>query len=69
MKKRLIYLDRIGLSIKLLAVLLMVCSLLMPIPALAAPYGGRVTSGQAAINQNGATTNINQATNKATINW
>ncbi|MDR0549511.1 MAG: filamentous hemagglutinin N-terminal domain-containing protein [Deltaproteobacteria bacterium] len=43
--------------------------LLSPYPAIAAPYGGQVTSGQAVINQNGAVTNIDQSTNKATINW
>ena len=37
--------------------------------ALAAPYGGQVTSGIASINQTGSVTNINQSTNKATINW
>ena len=43
---------------------LLVCS-----PALAAPQGGVVTSGNAAINQAGNVTNINQSTNKASINW
>ena len=38
-------------------------------PALAAPTGGVVTSGTAAINQSGNITNINQSTNKASINW
>ena len=38
-------------------------------PALAAPTGGVVTSGTAAIVQSGNTTNINQSTNKASINW
>ena len=37
--------------------------------ALAAPTGGVVTSGSATISQSGSTTNINQTTQKATINW
>ncbi|MDD2641130.1 MAG: filamentous hemagglutinin N-terminal domain-containing protein, partial [Arcobacteraceae bacterium] len=35
----------------------------------ASPSGGVVTSGSATISQNGTTTNINQSTQKATINW
>lgn len=35
----------------------------------ASPSGGVVTSGSANISQSGATTNITQSTNKATINW
>ncbi|MGB7403414.1 MAG: filamentous hemagglutinin N-terminal domain-containing protein, partial [Arcobacter sp.] len=35
----------------------------------ASPSGGVVTSGNANISQNGNTTNINQSTHKATINW
>ncbi|PRM96514.1 hypothetical protein CJ667_07750, partial [Aliarcobacter cryaerophilus] len=35
----------------------------------AAPSGGTVVSGDATINQSGNTTNINQSSNKATINW
>jgi filamentous hemagglutinin family protein len=38
-------------------------------PVLAAPQGGVVTSGSAAISQSGNVTNINQATQKAAINW
>ncbi|MEV9475932.1 GLUG motif-containing protein [Aliarcobacter butzleri] len=34
-----------------------------------APTGGIVTSGNANISQNGNTTNINQSSQKATINW
>ncbi|WP_141050354.1 two-partner secretion domain-containing protein [Aliarcobacter cryaerophilus] len=34
-----------------------------------APTGGTVVSGTATINQNGNTTNINQSSNKAIINW
>ena len=37
--------------------------------ASAAPTGGVVTSGTAAISQSGAVTNINQSTQKAAINW
>ncbi len=36
---------------------------------LAAPQGGAVVAGSAAISQNGATTTINQASQKAIINW
>lgn len=39
------------------------------IVANAAPIGGVVTSGNATINQSGNTTNINQTTQKASINW
>ena len=35
----------------------------------ASPTGGTVTSGTASISQNGNVTNINQASNKASINW
>lgn len=35
----------------------------------AAPTGGVVTSGSATISQSGSTTNINQSTQKASINW
>lgn len=38
-------------------------------PAQAAPQGGNVVSGAANISQSGATTTINQSTNKAIINW
>jgi filamentous hemagglutinin family protein len=43
--------------------------LLAPALALAGPTGGVVTSGNAAINTQGAVTNITQATQKAAINW
>lgn len=43
--------------------------LLVTGPAQAAPQGGVITSGSATISQSGATTNVNQSTNKATINW
>ena len=42
---------------------------LMPIEGVAAPQGGSVVAGSATINQSGTTTNINQASNKAVINW
>ena len=35
----------------------------------AAPTGGVITSGNAAISQSGTVTNINQSTQKASINW
>ncbi len=35
----------------------------------AAPSGGVVTSGSASINQSGSVTNINQSSQKASINW
>ncbi|OPY82239.1 MAG: Heme/hemopexin-binding protein precursor [Syntrophorhabdus sp. PtaU1.Bin153] len=38
-------------------------------PLWAAPQGGAVTTGTATINQSGNVTNINQATQKAAINW
>jgi filamentous hemagglutinin family protein len=43
--------------------------LLVCAPALAAPQGGVVMSGTAAINQAGTVTTVNQSTNKASINW
>lgn len=46
-----------------------VISLVVASNIYAAPSGGVVTSGNASINQNGNTTNINQSSNKATINW
>ena len=39
------------------------------IVSFAAPTGGSVTSGTATISQDGLVTNINQATQKASINW
>jgi len=45
------------------------CQLLMSGPVWAAPQGGQVTSGAAAISQSGNVTTINQATQKAAINW
>lgn len=40
-----------------------------PVPLLAAPTGGVVTSGTASISQSGSVTNVNQSTQKAAINW
>jgi trimeric autotransporter adhesin len=37
--------------------------------AFANPTGGKVTSGNATINNNGSTTTINQSSNSAVINW
>lgn len=44
-------------------------SLGCPIVVLAAPSGGVVTAGSASISSSGVTTTINQASNKAAINW
>jgi len=54
---------------KIFTIFFMVFSLVFPFQAMAAPTGGQVVSGIASINQSGTTTNINQSTNKATINW
>lgn len=43
--------------------------LLLQQPVSAAPQGGNVVAGSATISQSGATTNVNQSTNKAIINW
>jgi filamentous hemagglutinin family protein len=48
---------------------LIVLSLVLSFPALAAPKGGTVVSGAADINQNGSVTDINQGSKKAVINW
>ncbi|MFG1374183.1 GLUG motif-containing protein, partial [Xanthobacter oligotrophicus] len=42
---------------------------LLAAPAFAAPQGGSVVSGTATISTSGTTTNVNQSTNKAIINW
>ncbi|MDR0476567.1 MAG: filamentous hemagglutinin N-terminal domain-containing protein [Desulfobulbaceae bacterium] len=44
-------------------------ALLLPSTVFAAPSGGKVVGGQAQISQSGPTTTINQATNRAIINW
>ena len=43
--------------------------MLLPRPALAGPTGGTVVAGSAGIQQSGTTTNINQSSNSAVINW
>jgi large exoprotein involved in heme utilization and adhesion len=47
----------------------MAYQLLLCSPAYAAPEGGVVTSGAAAIVQSGNVTDINQSTQNAAINW
>lgn len=44
-------------------------SMIIPTAVFAAPQGGNVVAGSATINQSGVTTTINQASNKAAINW
>jgi len=44
-------------------------ALVLPVAAMAIPSGGKVVGGRAQISQSGATTTINQATNRAIINW
>jgi filamentous hemagglutinin family protein len=56
---------------------LLLATVVMPFPLWAQsapaptqlPTGGQVSAGQAAINQNGASMNIDQGTNRAAINW
>jgi filamentous hemagglutinin family protein len=43
--------------------------LILSAPVFAAPQGGSVVAGQATISQSGSTTNINQSSNNAVINW
>src|SRR5262249_23216251 len=38
-------------------------------PAIAGPTGGQVVGGSATISQTGATTNVNQSSQSAIINW
>ena len=40
-----------------------------PLATLAAPSGGKVTSGSAQINQSGSTTTIDQSSSNVSINW
>ena len=56
--------------IALAVYLALIVGCLISIPAYAqSPTGGVVTSGSATISQSGATTNIDQSTTKAVINW
>ncbi|MFT5131375.1 MAG: hypothetical protein ACI8W8_005011, partial [Rhodothermales bacterium] len=49
---------------------IIITALLLVAPSLlAAPEGGQVTAGDAAISQSGLTTSINQLSNQAIINW
>jgi filamentous hemagglutinin family protein len=48
---------------------LVVSAFLASTSLMAAPSGGSVTTGSATITQNGSITNIDQSTNKASINW
>ncbi|MDR1857532.1 MAG: filamentous hemagglutinin N-terminal domain-containing protein [Desulfovibrio sp.] len=43
--------------------------LLLPLTVFSAPTGGNVVRGAADIKQSGTTTNVNQSTDKAVINW
>src|SRR5215469_8168462 len=43
--------------------------LALPRLGLAGPTGGSVVAGSAAISQSGPTTNVNQSSNRAVINW
>ena len=62
-----VYAPRISRA--LLVIPTVVCAIQMGVSPLAAPQGGVVVSGQANISANGATTNINQSSNQAIINW
>lgn len=57
-------------NIKEIIALICCCNLVFPVPmAIAAPQGGKVVGGSAHIHQSGATTTINQSSNRAVINW
>ena len=57
-------------NIKEIIALICCCNLVFPVPmAMAAPQGGKVVGGSAHIHQSGATTTINQSSNRAVINW
>lgn len=56
-------------KINQVAYIAIISMFLFPNLAVAAPTGGMVTQGDAAISQNGSTTNINQSSQKAAINW
>jgi filamentous hemagglutinin family protein len=53
----------------LVAMTAMAALMALPHPAFAGPTGGTVVEGSAGISQVGTTTNINQSSNKAIINW
>ncbi|MBF0506686.1 MAG: filamentous hemagglutinin N-terminal domain-containing protein [Nitrospirae bacterium] len=57
---------------RVMAIALVLCHSVVfaaPPPPNALPTGGQVAQGQAAINTNGSSMNINQSTQKAVINW
>ena len=57
-------------NVKTIAALLLCLGLLSPASVLyAAPQGGKVVGGKASITQSGATTTINQTTDRSVINW
>lgn len=53
----------------ILALSLAACLVAGPLPVCAAPQGGNVAAGSASISQSGATTTVNQSSNRAVINW
>jgi len=63
------YGDTAMITVKKLLVLCLCFALVFPSVVLAAPVGGQVVGGQASISQSGATTRINQASNRSIINW
>ena len=57
-------------NIKEIIALICCCNLIFSVPmTMAAPQGGKVVSGSAQIHHSGATTTINQNSNRAVINW
>ena len=57
-------------NVKTIGALLLCLGLLSPASVLyAAPQGGKVVGGKASITQSGATTTINQTTDRSVINW
>jgi filamentous hemagglutinin family protein len=58
-----------GLRGRFTAATAIVAAMALPRPGLAGPSGGTVVGGSATISQSGSTTNINQSTNQAVINW
>ncbi len=53
----------------IIALSLAACLAVGPLPVYAAPQGGNVAAGSASISQSGATTTVNQSSNRAVINW